>query len=122
VQAQGAGADCRTYRLRGTFHTGKAVTVQPGLPAVSRLAWRRRSPDPGDPDDYRFKLASVNIQTLIVESLRAEERAQRRHAEEREARAYLFHRDIHMSIADALGNLAASIEEGTASERETGSV
>jgi hypothetical protein len=58
----------------------------------------------------------VDIQTLIVESLRAEERAQRRHAEEREARAYLFHRDIHMSIADALGNLAATIEQATVSD------
>jgi hypothetical protein len=61
------------------------------------------------------KGSSVDLQTVIVESLRAEERAQRRHAEEREARAYLFHRDIHMSIADALGNLAASIEEAAAS-------
>ena len=58
----------------------------------------------------------MDIQTLIVESLRAEERAQRRHAEEREARAYLFHRDIHMSIADALGNLAATIEQATVSD------
>jgi hypothetical protein len=56
----------------------------------------------------------MDLQTLIVESLRTEERAQRRHAREREARAYLFHRDIHLSIADALGNLAASIEEATA--------
>ena len=56
----------------------------------------------------------MNLQTLIVESLRAEERAQRRHAGEREARAYFFHRDIHQSIADALGNLAASIEEAAA--------
>jgi hypothetical protein len=60
----------------------------------------------------------MNLQTLIVESLRAEERAQRRHAEEREARAYLFHRDIHMSIADALGNLAASIEQAAAASVE----
>ena len=52
----------------------------------------------------------MNLQTMIIESLRAEERAQRRHAEEREARAYIFHRDIHISIADALRNLAASIE------------
>jgi hypothetical protein len=58
----------------------------------------------------------VDLQTLIVESLRAEERTQRRHAQEREARAYLFHRDVHMSIADALGNLAVAIEEGTASD------
>jgi len=58
--------------------------------------------------------SSVSLQTQIVESLRAEERAQRRHAGEREARAYLFHRDIHLSIADALGNLAASIEEAAA--------
>ncbi len=58
----------------------------------------------------------MDLQTLIVESLRAEERTQRRHAQEREARAYLFHRDIHMSIADALGNLAATIEAGTASD------
>jgi hypothetical protein len=52
----------------------------------------------------------VNLQTLIIESLRTEERSQRRHAEEREARAYIFHRDIHLSIADTLGHLAASIE------------
>jgi hypothetical protein len=58
----------------------------------------------------------VDLQILIVESLRAEERTQRRQAQEREARAYLFHRDIHMSIADALGNLAATIEAGTASD------
>ena len=64
----------------------------------------------------------MDLQTLIVESLRAEERVQRRHAGEREARAYLFHRDIHQSIADALGGLdgcreaaAASVGEDTAS-------
>jgi hypothetical protein len=57
----------------------------------------------------------MNLQTMIVESLRAEERTQRRQAGEREARAYLFHRDIHLSIADALGNLAASIEAAAAS-------
>ena len=56
----------------------------------------------------------MDLQTLIVESLRAEERVQRRHAGEREARAYLFHRDIHLSIAEALGNLATSIEEAAA--------
>ena len=60
----------------------------------------------------------MNLQTKIVESLRAEERAQRRHAGEREARAYLFHRDIHLSIADALRDLAASIEAGAASVGE----
>jgi hypothetical protein len=57
----------------------------------------------------------MDLQTLIVESLRAEERVQRRHAGERESRAYLFHRDIHLSMADALGNLAASIEAAAAS-------
>jgi hypothetical protein len=57
----------------------------------------------------------MNLQTMIIESLRAEERAQRHHAGEREARAYLFHRDIHLSIADALGNLAASIDAAAAS-------
>ena len=60
----------------------------------------------------------MDLQTRIVESLRAEERAQRRHAGERAARAYLFQRDIHLSIADALGNLAASIEEAAASVGE----
>jgi hypothetical protein len=60
----------------------------------------------------------MDLQTLIVESLRAEERAQRRHAGEREARAYLFHRDIHQSIADALGGLAASIEQAAAASIE----
>jgi hypothetical protein len=60
----------------------------------------------------------MNLQTLIVESIRAEEVAQRRQAREREARAYLFHRDIHMSIADALGNLAATIEAATVASIE----
>jgi hypothetical protein len=56
----------------------------------------------------------MSLESQIVASLRAEERAQRRHAGEREARAYLFHRDIHLSIADALGNLAAAIEQAAA--------
>jgi hypothetical protein len=60
----------------------------------------------------------MDLQTQIAEALRAEERAQRRHAGEREARAYLFHRDIHLSIADALGNLAASIEAATTASVE----
>jgi hypothetical protein len=60
----------------------------------------------------------MDLATLIVESLRAEERVQRRHAGEREARAYLFHRDIHQSIADALGGLATSIEQAAAASIE----
>jgi hypothetical protein len=60
----------------------------------------------------------MDLQTVIVESLRAEERVQRRYAGEREARAYLFHRDVHLSIAEALGNLAAAIEEATAASIE----
>jgi hypothetical protein len=64
------------------------------------------------------KRQQMDLQTLIVESLRAEERVQRRQAGEREARAYLFHRDIHLSIADALGGLATSIEEAAASLEE----
>jgi hypothetical protein len=67
---------------------------------------------------YPRKRQQMDLQTLIVESLRAEERVQRRHAGEREARAYLFHRDIHQSIADALGGLAASIEAAAASVEE----
>jgi hypothetical protein len=61
----------------------------------------------------------MNLQALIVESLRAEEVTQRRKARDHEAKAVLFHRDIHLSIADALGNLAASIEEAAAASTET---
>ncbi len=60
--------------------------------------------------------SSVSLQTLIVESLRAEERTQRRLAKDRHARAYVLERDVHLAIADALGNLATSIEEGVVSE------
>lgn len=56
----------------------------------------------------------MELQTLIIESIRAEEAAQRLEARDREAKAYLFHRDIHTSIADALGNLASTIERAVA--------